>query len=212
MAQLILGLELCYLATEKMIKVFGSSELINFLKLNNVLKNEIFDIEINLFILNNFREIDNLASNEGYAIKKNEIKIYFLEKSIKKTINDKHLPNCIFYPVKPNDFVNLLSRSVLSQLFEQYGLAVTNNIVSGLKDDKKSNLTNTELQLLIQLVIGSKVERKLLEKKVLNFKHEISSNSLDSHLVRLRKKIKLINKKIEITSKESKHVSMFLST
>ena len=76
----------------------------------------------------------------------------------------------------------------------------------------KTNLTNTEIQILNLLVLGSKVERKLLEKKVLNFKNEIASNSLDSHLVRLRKKIKPINKNIEIVSKESKSINIALST
>jgi len=91
-------------------------------------------------------------------------------------------------------------------------LLVENNVVTNLKNNKKINLTNTEMQILNLLVLCSRVERKFLEKKVLNFKNEISSNSLDSHLVRLRKKIRQLNANIEITSKESKHININLST
>ncbi len=91
-------------------------------------------------------------------------------------------------------------------------MLVENNVVTNLKNNKKINLTNTEMQILNLLVLCSRVERKFLEKKVLNFKNEISSNSLDSHLVRLRKKIRQLNANIEITSKESKHININLST
>ena len=97
-------------------------------------------------------------------------------------------------------------------MLKKYGLLVENNVVTNLKNDKKINLTNTEMQILNLLVLCSRVERKFLEKKVLNFKNEIFSNSLDSHLVRLRKKIRQLNENIEITSKESKHININLST
>ena len=146
--------------------------------------------------------------------KKNEddVIIYIVNKVNKKNINKEYLISTIFYPIKPHEFLSSIESITIAQLLKKYGLLVENNVVTNLKNNKKINLTNTEMQILNLLVLCSRVERKFLEKKVLNFKNEISSNSLDSHLVRLRKKIRQLNENIEITSKESKHIKQTFSS
>ncbi len=195
-----------------MIKVIGNDAFLNFINLNNALLNNFSEKQINIFVIDKNKEIENLAMNKSYKNNENNIKIYLLDKKIKKKINQQYLSSSIFYPIKPTDFANLVKSITFLQALKRYGLSVSNNIAMSLQNHKKTNLTNTEIQILNLLVLGSKVERKLLETKVLNFKKEIYSNSLDSHLVRLRKKIKQINDKIEITSEESKHVKISLST
>lgn len=200
-----------------MIRVFGSSLFINFINLNKHLLDNFFDPNIfkkqaNVFFVENNNEIENLIKKNNYPNSEANIKIYFVNKQNKNNINPKYLSSSIFYPIKPLEFLNQVKSITLTQLLKKYGLFVRANIISNLQNEKKTNLTNTEIQLLNLLVLGAKVERKFLEKKVLNFKNEIASNSLDSHLVRLRKKIKTVNNKIEITSKESKHININLST
>jgi len=199
-----------------MIKVIGNNSFKNFVNLNKALLENIFDPKvfnkkINLFTIDSESEIKNIKKNKNNLINEETISIYIANKRNKIYINQKHLSHIIFYPLKPNEFLNLIKSITIADLLKKYGLLAENNIVSNLQKDKKTNLTNTEIQILSLLVLGSKVERKLLEKKALNFKNEIASNSLDSHLVRLRKKIKQINKNIEIVSKESKSINIALS-
>ena len=199
-----------------MIKAIGNNSFKNFVNLNKALLENIFDPKvfnkkINLFTIDSESEIKNIKKNKNNLINEETISIYIANKRNKIYINQKHLSHIIFYPLKPNEFLNLIKSITIADLLKKYGLLVENNIVSDLQKDKKTNLTNTEIQILSLLVLGSKVERKLLEKKALNFKNEIASNSLDSHLVRLRKKIKQINKNIEIVSQESKSINIALS-
>ena len=199
-----------------MIKAIGNNSFKNFVNLNKALLENIFDPKvfnkkINLFTIDSESEIKNIKKNKNNLINEETISIYIANKRNKIYINQKHLSHIIFYPLKPNEFLNLIKSITIADLLKKYGLLAENNIVSNLQKDKKTNLTNTEIQILSLLVLGSKVERKLLEKKALNFKNEIASNSLDSHLVRLRKKIKQINKNIEIVSKESKSINIALS-
>ena len=197
-----------------MISVIGSTPFGDFVNLNKGLLEKIFGsnvlkTKINLFVINNEGVIDSSKKN-----KKNEddVIIYIVNKVNKKNINKEYLISTIFYPIKPHEFLSSIESITIAQLLKKYGLLVENNVVTNLKNDKKIGLTNTEMQILNLLVLCSRVERKFLEKKVLNFKNEISSNSLDSHLVRLRKKIRQLNENIEITSKESKHININLST
>ena len=199
-----------------MIKAIGNNSFKNFVNLNKALLENIFDPKvfnkkINLFTIDSESEIKNIKKNKNNLINEETISIYIANKRNKIYINQKHLSHIIFYPLKPNEFLNLIKSITIADLLKKYGLLAENNIVSNLQKDKKTNLTNTEIQILSLLVLGSKVERKLLEKKALNFKNEIASNSLDSHLVRLRKKIKQINKNIEIVSQESKSINIALS-
>ena len=168
--------------------------------------------QINLFVVNNENQIKKPQTKINYSKNEDNIDIYIVNKINKNKINQEHFLKTIFYPIKPNEFLSSIYFITLDQLLKKFGLLVKSNTVANLQNDKKTILTNTEIQILNLLVLGSKVERKFLERKVLNFKNEISSNSLDSHLVRLRKKIKLINKNIEIISKESKHINITLST
>ena len=200
-----------------MIKVIGNNSFKNFVNLNRALLENIFDQnvfnkKIKLVIIDSETEIKNIKTNNNDLIKEETINIFVSNKTNKIHIDQKYLSHIIFYPIKPNEFLNLIQSITTAELLKLYGLIVKNNVVSNLQKNIKTNLTNTEIQILNLLVLGSKVERKFLEKKVLNFKNEIASNSLDSHLVRLRKKIKPINKNIEIVSKESKSINIALST
>jgi len=200
-----------------MIKVFGNNLFTSFINLNNNLLDSFFDFnifknKISIFFIKNNNEIEKLFTKNRHLKNGSDIKIFFVEKNNKKNIHQEHFSYSIFYPIKPHEFLNLIQSITLIQLLKRYGLFIDNNIVSNLQKNKTTNLTNTESLLLKLLILGSKVERRFLEKKVLNFKNEISSNSLDSHLVRLRKKIKKVNERIEITSKESKHINIYLST
>jgi len=179
----------------------------DFFNLNKNILNKNILKKINLLILSDDNDAKNLIRKK---INFNEtINVLFANKKNKKHIKQPFFANTIFYPISPYNFLILANSIICSQSLEKFGLSIENNTLKG-QQNKKSSLTNTEVQILYALVLNKEVERKELEKDVLNFKNEITSNSLDSHLVRLRKKIKHVNSKIEITSTKSKHINIIL--
>ena len=200
-----------------MISVIGNKSFMNFFNLNKNISTVIFDSvpfkkDINLFFIQSAEDVQSLKTNKAYSKSAEDIKIYFVSKKNQKNIHQKYLSNTIFYPIRPHKFLNLIRTISFTHILKKYGLTLDNNNLGDLQKNIQINLTNTELKILNILILGTKIERKLLEKEALNFKNEITSNSLDSHLVRLRKKVKQINNKIEIISKESKYINLIIST
>ena len=200
-----------------MISVIGNKSVMNFFNLNKNISTVIFDSvpfkkDISLFFIQSADDFQSLKTNKAYSKSAEDIKIYFVSKKNQKNIHQKYLSNTIFYPIRPHKFLNLIRFICFTHILKKYGLTLDNNNLGDLQKNIQINLTNTELKILNILILGTKIERKVLEKEALNFKNEITSNSLDSHLVRLRKKVKQLNNKIEIISKESKYINLIIST
>ena len=65
-------------------------------------------------------------------------------------------------------------------------------------------LTKLELEILSHLIIEKESTKKYIQEKILNIKSNIETNSLDSHLTRIRKKLTQINTSVKIQSKKEK--------
>ena len=65
-------------------------------------------------------------------------------------------------------------------------------------------LTKLELEILSHLIIEKESTKKYIQEKILNIKSTIETNSLDSHLTRIRKKLTQINTSVKIQSKKEK--------
>ena len=139
-----------------MIKVIGNDAFLNFINLNNALLNNFSEKQINIFVIDKNKEIENLVINKSYKNNENNIKIYLLDKKIKKKINQQYLSSSIFYPIKPTDFANLVKSITFLQALKRYGLSVSNNIAMSLQNTNMQD-TNTfgikKMTLLLQVTI-----------------------------------------------------------
>ena len=81
-----------------------------------------------------------------------------------------------------------------------------NNLILNKTTGKKTYLTETEASIFKLLLIEKNINREILKKKILNIKTDIETKSLESHLSRIRKKIKEVDPLIEITSQDSKQI------
>ena len=103
--------------------------------------------------------------------------------------------------------------SVVAALMKQEGYDVT-GITLKLYDDAKQSkeknyLTQAENLILFKLFSEKSINKKSLERDVLDIKQDLNSSSIESHLNRIRKKLKKIHSDFSVSSKNN---NVFLET
>ena len=131
---------------------------------------------------------------------KNITTIFLLPK-IRKGIKISENIFCILYPIKINDFLKILNKQINDPkiLFKDIFLDKRGLIVNK-KNNLKTYLTETEQDILKFLISKQNASKNDLKKEILNLNPLVDTRSLESHLSRIRKKIKKIYFKIKIIS------------
>ena len=78
-----------------------------------------------------------------------------------------------------------------------------NNIATNNKTREKIYLTQAENLILSKLLNDKMVNKKLLERDTLHIKENINTSSMESHLNRIRKKLKKISSDFTVSSKDT---------
>ena len=73
-----------------------------------------------------------------------------------------------------------------------------------LDNDNFCYLTKIELEILICLIRKKEISKNFIKENILNIRSNIETNSLESHLSRIRKKMSLIKTKVKIQTKNEK--------
>ena len=106
----------------------------------------------------------------------------------------------IYYPIKPS----FLEKKYLylKKIYFSYQdlLLGKNNQLININNKQEIYLTETESNIMKMLIENEAVKKNTIKKNILNLNIEIDTKSLDSHLSRIRKKIKKIGLLIEIVS------------
>ena len=131
---------------------------------------------------------------------KNITTIFLLPK-IRKGIKISENIFCILYPIKINDFLKILNKQINDPkiLFKDIFLDKRGLIVNK-KNNLKTYLTETEQDILKFLISKQNASKNDLKKEILNLNPLVDTRSLESHLSRIRKKIKKIDSIIKIIS------------
>ena len=83
-------------------------------------------------------------------------------------------------------------------------IVIDNEKMTNIKNKSFCYLTKLESEILSYLIIEKQSTKKYIQENILNIKSTIQTNSLDSHLTRIRKKMNKINTVIKIQSKNEK--------
>jgi len=106
----------------------------------------------------------------------------------------------IYYPIKPS----FLEKKYLylKKIYFSYQdlLLGKNNQLININNKQEIYLTETESNIMKMLIENEAVKKNTIKKNILNLNIEIDTKSLDSHLSRIRKKIKKIGLLVEIVS------------
>ena len=169
-------------------------ELLNITDLLKINENRMIVVDYKTSV-RKLKEIAGLFSD-----KKSIITIFLLPKTRKEIKFRDHVV-CIFYPIKISDFKKILNKKMNTPkiLFKEISLDKRGFIVNK-KNNLKIYLTETEQDILKFLISKQSASKKDLKKEILNLNSLVDTRSLESHLSRIRKKIKKIDSTIKINS------------
>ena len=114
----------------------------------------------------------------------------------------------IFYPMS---LINLEEKFFLQKkFFYKYKnlLLKEGNFIINSLNNNNIHITETEFNIMKLLLTNNRVKKETIKKNILNLNIDIDTKSLESHLSRIRKKIKDIGLSIEIISINSLEIKI----
>ena len=182
-------------------------------KIEFFLSDLFFDYDL---FFEDFIEIPNYLENYGLNI------IFLNEKETTKFINFEKLSdnflvfsslkniklninNQIIKIPKPIDHLkNIIENFVENLKIKFHDIIIVNEKLTNINNDSFCYLTKLESQILTYLIIEKESTKKYIQENILNIKSTIQTNSLDSHLTRIRKKMNQVKTTVRIQSKSEK--------
>ena len=99
---------------------------------------------------------------------------------------------------------NLVENFVENLKIKFHDIIIVNEKLTNINDNSSCYLTKLESEILKYLIIEKESTKKHIQENILNIKSTIETNSLDSHLTRIRKKMYKIKTNVKIQSKNEK--------
>ena len=183
--------------------------------LNNFLKSFLKEFELTFM---NLHSID-------YDLQKSQAKIIFINNIEEaKLINFKKLDNNFLIISKlKNDYLNSnqnikvisspISIKYLKNTIETFiqnlriqfhDISIDNEKLINLNNNYFCYLTKAELDILTYLIKERETTKDFIKENILNIKSNIETNSLESHLTRIRKKMNKVKTSVKIKTKNEK--------
>ena len=179
-----------------LIVAFPEYEL-NFLSFNEV-DYKPHSIEANIIILNYYKDAELINFNnlnDNYLVvsnlKKNKLHIDNKSKFLNTPISITHIKNTI------ENFIQNL-------IIQFHDISIVREKLINMNNNSFCYLTRVELEILRHLIRQKETSKKFIKENILNIKSSIETNSLESHLTRIRKKMNKINTVVKIQTKSEK--------
>ena len=179
------------------VTTFLSKYELTFLKLEEIDYKE-HSTKINIIIINNnkdFGKINFKKLNDNYLIFSNLIN--------KKLIINNNL-QLLNTPTSANNIKNKIENFVQNLKIYFHDISIINEKLTNLKNNSFCYLTKVELEILICLVREKETSKKFIRENILKIKSNIETNSLESHLTRIRKKLNEIQTAVKIKTRNEK--------
>ena len=166
----------------------------------------------------NFKEIDNLKNENNNpkpgiiffdnSLNKSDLNLnsiskkYLLVTNIKnKTILNSNNFIFIQIPISPSKIKVFIKNYLLSMSNQYEDIIVMDSTLINFKKNLSCSITHIENEILVYLINEKNCSKDYVKKNILHIKPSLETNSLESHLTRIRKKLEKVNTKIKIQSK-----------
>ena len=151
----------------------------------------------NIIIINkkedkNFVNLNSL--NDNYLLLYNPKIANFPEKK----------QNILKTPLSIKNLKNLIENFVANLQIKFHDITIVNEKLTNIKNNLYCYLTKVEVEILICLIREKAVNKDHIKENILNIKTDIQTNSLESHLTRIRKKMNKIETSVKIQSRSEK--------
>lgn len=184
----------------------------------NIKSYKFFNQILKKYILN-YKTIDELLSNpikndEGGIILNSEVnkfeidlnllfKNYIIITSNKKVNKTKKNIQILTPPFYPHQLENNIENFFNDNFYEIKDIVIRNQNIFNSKNKKMQPLTEIESKILTHLITNKLCTKEYIKENILNIKSSIETNSVDTHLTRIRKKFDIINTELIIKSKNN---------
>lgn len=175
------------------IDFFNSYKVVN-LSLDKLYKKEFFK-DGGLIFINNKSDLEIIDSFEHL-----QNFLIISDQSLETTKIDKELQT-LKTPTDLNKIKTGIKNFLESKEISFEHLKIINRKLINKENKKECLLTDIENEILHYLIQNKICTKKEINNKILNLSPIIESNSLDSHLSRIRKKFEKINLTVKIQSK-----------
>tara|TARA_B100000963_G_scaffold263697_1_gene231806 strand:+ start:797 stop:1399 length:603 start_codon:yes stop_codon:yes gene_type:complete len=152
----------------------------------------------NIIVLNYYKEAElvNFKSlNDNYLIVSNLNK------------NKLHIENRLKFlntPIPTTHLRNRIESFIQNLEIQFHDISIVREKITNLNNNSFCYLTKVELEILSYLIKEKEASKNFIKENILNIKSDIETNSLDSHLTRIRKKMNKINTVVKIQTKSEK--------
>ena len=138
---------------------------------------------------------NSILLNENFICINNEFSIFE-----KTTLG---LKKNMTAPLSISKFIDKINEIINKKKYVYRNIVLNNNFITNSNTKAKNYLTQAENLILIKLFTEKKVNKKLIERDVLDIKQDLNTFSIESHLNRIRKKLKKIDSDFSVFSKNS---------
>lgn len=169
----------------------------------NLMKLEAIDYSIknlcsNIVIINNDKDVSCINLNqldESYLIISNL--------NLNK-LNIAKNTKLIKTPISINQFKNSIEFFLENLRVFFHDISIDKEKLINSNNNSFCYLTKKELEILTYLITEKKAKKSFIRENILKIKSSVETNSLDSHLTRIRKKLNKISANVKIITKNDK--------
>ena len=147
------------------------------------------------------KTFNNILLNENFIF------VYKEQSMFEKPSLD--LKKNMIAPLSISKFLDKINEIINKKKHAYRNIELNNNFATNIKTKEKNYLTQAENLILFKLFSEKTVNKKLLERDVLDIRQDLNTSSIESHLNRIRKKLKKINSDFSVSSKNN---NVFLET
>ena len=179
------------------LKTFLSQYELSFINLEDIDYNK-KNVQMNIVILSNFKDVDLI----DFSKLSNNFLIISNLKNINYNSNNK--VKILNTPSSINRIKNTINNFIQNSEMQFHDISIENERLTNLNNKSFCYLTKIELEILWYLIREKASRKKIIKENILNIKSNIDTNSLESHLSRIRKKLNKIETVVKIITKGEK--------
>ena len=179
------------------IRTFLFEYELTFLKLEDINYKEQSD-NLNIIIISNENDTNKINFEN---INDNNLKISNLINKKLNFINKQQLLNI---PTTINNIKSKIESFSQNLKVSFHDISIDNEKLTNLKNNSFCYLTKVELEILTCLIREKETSKNFIKENILKIKSNIETNSLESHLTRIRKKMNKVKTNVKIQTKSEK--------
>ena len=121
-----------------------------------------------------------------------------------KKLNLNNNIHLLIAPIPENNIKNKIENFLQNIKVRFHDISIENEKLTNLKNKSFCYLTKAELEILTFLIREKETTKNFIKENILKIKSNVETNSLESHLTRIRKKMNEIETIVKIQTKNDR--------